>query len=264
MILEHSQIDRMSAAGNILGWVLSLVAQKATVGASTQELDRYAYELITSAGMRPAFMGYHGYRWATCLSPNDAVVHGIPGPETLSSGDLLGIDIGIHHVDIYVDAAQTVGIGTISRADKTLLAITRQALEAGIARIRDGVHLGDVQAAIGEKIEGRGFGIVRDLSGHGIGTKLQTEPRILNLGTPGTGPILKAGMAVAIEPMVTAGDWRVKVDPDGWTVRTLDKSRAAHFEHTVLVTKTGHRVLTKIPARASISSYARVLGHRKS
>jgi methionyl aminopeptidase len=260
MKLNEKQIHTMRRIGPLLGWVLALTAQAAKPGITLAALDAFAYERIKQARVKAAFLNYKGYRYATCLSLNDALVHGIPNNERIRTGDVLGIDIGVKDEGVYVDSAHTIIIGVRDAQDSQLLKVTESALMAGIAQVRDGVHLGDVQAAIAQVITKAHLGIVRDLCGHGIGPELQMEPRILNFGERGTGPILNAGMALAIEPMVTLGDWHVVTDPDGWTVRTADGKRAAHFEHTILVTQKGSEILTSRPQNATLSAYARVLG----
>lgn len=264
MILNPEQIKSMRAGGKVLGWVLALTAQKVAPGISTLELDRFAYRLIIESGMQPAFLGYQGYRFTSCISVNDVVVHGIPDQTLLQPGDLVGIDLGVLYQGIYTDSALTVAVGKPTSEDARLLAVTQEALGLGIAAVKPGVHLGDVQAALQKPVEAARFGIVRDLCGHGIGTGLQMEPRIPNFGTPGKGIILKPGMALALEPMVTRGNFAVTTAPDDWSVVTVDGSRAAHFEHTVLVTAAGVEVLTKRPPHATLNAYARVLGHRMS
>ncbi len=260
MILSQKQINAMRELGPLLGYILALTAQAAKPGVTLIALDTFAYARIKQARVKAAFLNHQGYRYATCLSRNDALVHGIPNNERIRTGDVLGIDIGLKNKGVFVDSALTIIIGKPRLEDARLLQVTESALMAGIAKVRDGVHLGDVQAAIADVITQARLGIVRDLCGHGIGPALQMDPRILNLGEIGTGPILAAGMALAIEPMVTLGDWHVVTDPDAWTVRTADGKNAAHFEHTILVTKKGAEILTKRPQNATLEAYARILG----
>lgn len=238
------ELTRMRRGGRIVAEVLSKVAAEATPGVSLGELNRMAEKLIRKRGATPAFKGYQGFPYATCLSLNEEVVHGLPRQYRLREGDLLGIDIGVLYQGLYADSALTVGIGEISEKDTRLLAVTDVSLWVGIRKIRPGRRLGDIQAAIQQYVEKTGFTIVRDLCGHGIGRSLQEDPQIPNFGKKGTGPVLKEGQTFALEPMVTFHSAHTATKPDGWTVVTLDGKNAAHFEHTVAVTKNGVEVLT--------------------
>jgi len=247
------EIKTMRQAGKHLARVLQVVIKAVRPGISTLELDQLAEKMILGLGAEPAFKNYapegldkNVYPATLCASVNSEVVHGIPmADKILADGDILGLDCGIKLNGYYSDMAVTVGVGKISAANKKLLQVTKKALSLGIKVIKDGVYLGDVSAAIQKYVEENGFSVVRNLSGHGIGKELHEEPSILNFGQPKTGPILKAGMALAIEPMVNAGSWKVATASDGWTVLTVDGANSAHFEHTILVAKNGADILTK-------------------
>jgi methionyl aminopeptidase len=243
-IKTKKEIEIMRAGGKIAARVLGMVGRAAQPRMTTKELDELATKEIEKAGAKPAFKGHRGYPAATCISINDTIVHGIPSEEKIKEGDLVGIDLGVLYKGFYTDTAKTVGIGKISKENQRLLDVTEISLVKAIRSIRPGIYLGDIQTLIQKEIESAGFGVIRDLSGHGIGKELQEEPSIPNFGEKGTGVILKEGMTIAIEPMVSQGDWHAKVLDDGWTVKTADGSNSAHFEHTILVTKNGAEVLT--------------------
>lgn len=245
-IKKDLEIEIMREGGKIAARILKLLGNQAKPGMKTIELDKIAVSEIKKANAKASFLGLAGYPFSICTSINQEVVHGIPSQKIIKDGDILGIDLGILYRGFHTDCAQTILIGKINFKQKQLIAITKKALEEGISIIREGIHLGDVQNRIQNIIEGAGYSVIRDLAGHGIGRSLQEPPSITNFGKKGTGPILKAGMTLAIEPMVSAGDFRVKVLSDGWTVVTLDGSLSAHFEDTVVVTKTGVEVLTRV------------------
>jgi methionyl aminopeptidase len=210
---------------------------------TTDELDRIAEAEIRRQGARPAFIGYRGYPKTLCTSVNDEVVHGIPGKRTLREGDVIGIDCGAVVSGYFGDAARTVGVGKIDLVTAELLEVTRKALDAGIAAARPGARVSDIGAAVEAVALVHGYGVVRDFVGHGVGTALHEEPQIPNYGPPGRGSLLKAGMVLAIEPMFNLGRAEVSVDPDGWTVRTRDRSTSAHFEHTIALEPGGAVIL---------------------
>jgi len=255
-IKTTEEIKTMRQAGKHLARVLQVVAKAVRPGISTLELDQLAEKTILALGAKPAFKSYlpegaagfdqNAYPATLCASVNNEVVHGIPrADKILATGDIIGLDCGLILDGYYSDAAVTIGVGKISAANKKLLEVTKKSLHLGIKAVKDGVHLGDVSATIQKHVEKNGFNVVRNLSGHGIGRELHEEPSILNFGQPSTGPILKAGMTLAIEPMVNAGSWKVKTTNDGWTIVTVDGANSAHFEHTILVTKNGAEILTK-------------------
>jgi methionyl aminopeptidase len=213
-------------------------------GVTTQELNELAEKYCIDNKAVPAFKGYGGFPFAICSSPNEAIVHGFANATPLRDGDILSVDFGVLYDGFYGDAAITLPVGTVDSEKMRLMEITEASLYAGLDKIRPGVHLSDVSAAVQQVAEGAGFSVVREFVGHGIGRKLHEDPQIPNYGKPGTGPILKKGMVLAIEPMINAGTRHVKVLSDGWTAVTKDNRPSAHFEHTVAVTADGYEVLT--------------------
>jgi methionyl aminopeptidase len=241
-----AEIERMAAAGRILAGCLAMLVREAKVGVSTKELDRLAEGYIRERGGVPAFKGYRGFPASICASPNDMVVHGIPGATRLKNGDILGVDVGVTHKEFIADAALTIPVGTISPQAVKLLQVTREALEKGIEQCRDGNRVGDISHAIQTHAEACGFSVVRSLVGHGVGRSMHEDPQVPNFGPPGRGPRLVEGMVIAIEPMVNIGGPEVEVGPDSWAVYTRDGSLSAHFEHSVAITRDGPRVLTRM------------------
>ncbi len=240
------EIARMRKVGQIVARLLAFLAQQVKPGIKTKELDRQALAFIKEAGAEPAFLGYRGFPGTVCISINDEVVHGIPGSRAIQSGDLVSIDAGAKLDGYYADAAITIGVGPIPSDAQRLVDVTRRSLEQGIAKATTSARLSDISHAVQSVIEPEGLGIVRDFVGHGIGRALHEDPAIPNFGPPNQGPRLKAGMVIAIEPMVTMGSHEVEVLSDGWTAVTKDHSLAAHFEHTVAVTERGPEVLTAL------------------
>lgn len=239
------EVARIREACLVVHEVLEELARAAVAGATTFDLDRIALERTRARGAAPAFLGYHGYPAALCISVNDEVVHGIPSPRrVLREGDIVGLDFGVVKDGFYGDAARTVAVGAVPEAAARLVEVTRDALAAGIAAARSGNRVGDIGAAVQALVEERGFSVVRDFVGHGIGRRLHEPPQIPNFGRPGTGETLRPGMVLAIEPMVNAGGPEVEVLDDGWTAVTGDGSLSAHFEHTVAVTENGPEILT--------------------
>ena len=245
-IKNKAEIEKMKKAGSIAALVLDTIKNEIKPGMTTTLIDQRAEEIILQNKAGFSFKGFGGYPAATCISINEEVVHGIPKNRTIEEGDLVGIDVGVNYQGYHADTAISVGVGKISQEKQKLLKITQESLGNGIALVKPGVHLGDIQAAIQATIESAGFGVIRDLSGHGIGTKLQEPPSIPNFGRAGTGLILREGMTIALEPMVSAGDYHIMIKADGWTVITADGSPSAHFEHTIAVTETGAEILTKL------------------
>jgi methionyl aminopeptidase len=249
-----AELDTMAAAGAIVADTLALLGEQIRPGVTTAELDEAADEFIRSRGGYPTFLGYPGpypYPASTCLSLNDVVVHGIPGDEALSDGDVLSVDVGVTYDGFVADSAHTFKVGhTDAEADR-LLDACDAALRAGIEKARAGAHLSDVSHAIQTVTEEAGFSVVRSLVGHGVGRNMHEDPQIPNFGEPGRGPTLAPGMTLAIEPMITAGGAEVVVRDDRWTIATQDGSLAAHFEHTVAVTDVEPRILTAAPVRVS-------------
>ena len=241
-----AEIEKMRISGAILRKVHNAIAPHVVPGASTMDLERIAVERIASLGAIAAFKGYHGFPAALCTSINQEVVHGMPNEKRiLKDGDILSIDCGCIVDGYYSDAAVTYGIGKVSVATQRLLDVTQASLEAAIHQCQVGGRLGDISFAVQQPCEAAGFGVVREFVGHGIGRSMHEDPQVPNFGPAGKGPRLKAGMVLAIEPMINAGKPEVKVLPDGWTAVTVDGSYSAHFEHTVAITKDGPLVLTR-------------------
>ena len=236
----------MREAGQVLVAAVRLCREMAKPGVSTLEIDQEVETVIRKAGARPAFKGYRGFPATVCASINDEVVHGIPAAHRrLKEGDIVGLDLGAIVDGYYADAAITLPVGEVTPEVQRLLDVTRESLELAIARTRPGNRLGDISDAVQRHVEAAGFGVVRAFVGHGIGRELHEDPQIPNFGEPGKGPLLRPGMVLAIEPMVTMGSWEVKILDDGWTAVTRDGSLAAHFEHTIAVTEHGPEVLTR-------------------
>ncbi len=236
----------MRRAGQVVREVLELVRSHVKPGATTLDLEKAAAGRLDELGVKAAFKGYHGFPCVLCASVNSEVVHGIPSPKrVLKAGDIVSLDFGAVVDGYYGDAAITVPVGAIDADTERLLAVTERSLDAGIAAVRPGATLGDVGAAVQGVVEAGGFSVVRDFVGHGIGVHMHEDPQVPNFGVKGRGMKLRAGMVIAIEPMVNAGKADVKVLGDGWTAVAADGSMSAHFEHTVAVTATGARVLTE-------------------
>ena len=243
------EIERMARAGEVVADTLALIGEHARPGVTTQELDELADEFIRSRGGTPTFKGYRGYPASICTSPNEMVVHGIPGPYTLKDGDILSVDVGVTLDGFVADSAYTFPIGDVSADAERLLEGCQAALAAGIEQCRVGNRLSDISHAIQVTTEEQGFSVVRSLVGHGVGRSMHEEPQIPNFGEPGRGPLLQPGMTLAIEPMITAGEAGVYTGDDRWSIYTRDDSLAAHFEHTVAVTDNGPRILTAAGVR---------------
>ena len=247
-VKTEAEIQAMREGGKMLAAVLETLRRKIKSGMTTKDLADVASRELKRLGGKPAFLGYEGFPDVLCVSVNDQVVHGIPSKKlTISDGDIVGLDFGVLHKDMITDAAITVIVGKPeSPRIKKLVDATEQGLMKGVDAIRAGVRVGDIASTIQGVLEQQGLGIVRDFVGHGVGHQVHEEPNIPNYGNPGTGPTLKAGMTIAIEPMATLGGGDVYVADDGWTVYTQDKSLSAHFEHTVLITEKGAEILTTI------------------
>jgi methionyl aminopeptidase len=246
MIIRKSprEIERMAAAGAIVGGTIAHVGSLLAPGITTDELDVAADEFIRERGGIPTSAGYKGYPKAICISPNEVVVHGIPGAFEVSEGDVVTIDVGVTLDGYIADGAYTFGVGEIDDATQRLLDVAQDALAAGIAEAIVGNRVGDVSHAVQTVVEAGGFSVVRSLVGHGVGRYYHEDPHIPNFGEPGRGPRLSEGMTIAIEPMITAGGPDIEVGADGWTITTEDGSMSAHFEHTVAITADGPRILT--------------------
>jgi methionyl aminopeptidase len=238
------EIEIMRRSGKITARVLTQLMKAARPGVTTGELDAMADRGIRERGGVPTFQGYHGFTGAICTSVNDEVVHGIPGSRVLRDGDLLSIDIGTTLEGYVSDSAVTVPIGTISTAARRLLDVTQECLMIGIERMQKGRHVGDIGAAVQAHAERHGYGVVRELVGHGVGREMHEEPQVPNYGKAGSGMVLRPGLVLAVEPMITQGAPGVQILEDGWTVVTADGKLAAHFEHTIAVTEEGPKILT--------------------
>lgn len=238
------EIETMRRSGKITAKVLADLMAAVRPGMTTGDLDAMAEKGIRELGGIPTFKGYHNYPSSICASVNDEVVHGMPGSRMLKEGDLLSIDIGTTFEGYVSDSAVTVPVGNISQAAQRLLTVTQECLMVGIAQMQAGNRLGDIGAAVQNHAESHGYGVVRELVGHGVGTAMHEEPQVPNYGKAGSGIELRPGLVLAIEPMITEGDFKVEILKDGWTVVTADGKLAAHFEHTIAVTEDGPKILT--------------------
>jgi methionyl aminopeptidase len=241
------EIEIMARAGRIVAGTLDLMREIVRPGMTTEDLDVAAEEYIRGHdGAVPSFKGLYGFPKTLCISIDEEIVHGIPSPRrVLAQGSIVSVDVGVHLDGFHADAAITVPVGEIGPEARRLLEVTQAALAAGIEEARLGNHVGDIGYAVQSVAEAAGFGVVRELVGHGVGQRMHEDPQVPNHGQPHRGPRLQAGMTLAIEPMITAGDYSTRTLDDKWTVVTADGSLAAHFEHTVAVTKDGPRILTK-------------------
>lgn len=246
ILKSKREILRMRAAGKITAAALAMLREQIKPGVTTGELDEMAFRFIRKNRGRPSFKGYRGFPASICTSVNEQIVHGIPGDRTLKPGDIVSVDLGVIYDGYQGDAAITVAVGEVDSVAQDLIAATEAALCVGIEQAHPGNRLGDVSAAIEREATARGFAVVREYVGHGIGRQMHEEPPIPNFGEPGQGPLLCRGMTMALEPMVSVGDWRTKVLPDKWTVVTADGGLSAHFEHTVSVTANGPEILTRL------------------
>ncbi|HEY96222.1 MAG TPA: type I methionyl aminopeptidase [Dehalococcoidia bacterium] len=246
IIKSAREIDIMRQAGRIVAIVLNELKSQVKPGVKTRVLDEIARRETEKLGAVPSFKGYHGYPASVCVSINDEIVHGIPGDRVMNEGDIVSIDFGVIYNDFQGDAAVTVGVGSITLEAEKLLETTEGSLIAGIRAARAGARLGDISSAIQDYAESRGYSVVREYTGHGIGRNMHEDPQIPNFGTPGQGPLLKKGMTLALEPMINIGDWRTRLEDDKWTVKTSDGSLSAHFEHTIAITDEGSEILTAL------------------
>jgi methionyl aminopeptidase len=245
---KADEIEKMARAGVILGECLEHLATTVRPGITTLDLDREADTFIRDHGCIPGFLGYYDFPNSLCVSVNDEVVHGIPGPRVVEEGDLVSLDCGLILDGWWADSGLSVGVGDISAEARKLLAVTEEALRRGLDAARSGNRIGDIGHAVQTYVESQGFGVVRQYVGHGIGRNMHEPPQVPNYGRAGTGNTLKPGYVLAIEPMVTAGSPDVKVLADQWTVVTVDKRLSCYFEHTVAVTEEGPQVLTRRPS----------------
>lgn len=239
-----SEVDVMRRAGRIVAGLLDHLVGLLRPGLRTKALDEIAMAYLAREGAQPAFLGYRGFPACICVSVNEEVVHGIPSPKkVLKEGDIIGLDFGVVLDGYFGDAAVTIPVGRISREARDLLSATRESLRRGIAAARPGRRLSDISAAVQRHAESHGYTVVREFVGHGIGTSLHEDPQVPNYGTPGSGPVLKEGLVLAIEPMVNIGGPAVRIHGDGWTASTLDGSLSAHFERSIAITEDGPLVL---------------------
>lgn len=234
----------MRRAGRITAQARALAGSMVAPGVTTLEIDQAVRRFIESQGAKPSFLGYAGFPGSACISVNEEVIHGIPGPRMLREGDIVSIDVGAFIDGFHGDCAATYPCGQVSDEAKKLIEVTQQSFWEGMKMIRPGARVTDISHAVQQYVEANGCSVVRDFIGHGVGAKLHEAPEVPNFGPAGHGPRLLPGMTIAVEPMVNAGDWRVKVLKDGWTTVSLDGSLTAHYENTVLITEEGYEVLT--------------------
>ncbi|OGY92768.1 MAG: type I methionyl aminopeptidase [Candidatus Komeilibacteria bacterium RIFCSPLOWO2_01_FULL_53_11] len=247
MVKTQEEIRIIAEGGKLLGAILEDVVSRIREEVTGHELAEFAARRMQEAGGKPAFVGYGTppYPAALCVSLNNCVVHGIPSDYAFQPGDIISLDIGMIYQGLYTDMARTVSLEPITQRERELIDTASQALDVGISEIRPGNTTGDIGYAIQQYVEGKGFGVVRDLAGHGVGHALHEKPEITNFGTRRSGTKLKTGMVLAVEPMITLGDWHVRIARDGWSVMTADGSKAAHAEDTIVVTDSGYEILTR-------------------
>ena len=244
-VKSPKEIEKMRKAGLITGGALVAAGEAIHAGMTTKELDTVVRKYITSHGAKPSFLGYGGFPGSACISINDVVIHGIPGPQVIKDGDIVSVDVGAYIGGFHGDSCKTFAVGEVSEEAKALMKSTEESLYLAISMVKPGVMLGDLGAAIQKYNEDNGYGVVREFVGHGVGRDLHEDPEVPNFGKAGHGVRLQAGMVIAIEPMITEGSPKVKVMGDGWTTKTADGKLSAHFEHTIAVTETGCIILTK-------------------
>lgn len=246
LIKKQSEIDQIRQSGQILAETISQLKSIVKPGVRTTELNQRAEELIDQAGAQPSFKNYRGFPAALCVSVNEVIVHGPPSDYKLKSGDIVSLDLGVFYQGFHSDMAVTVPVGSIDQTSQRLIYVTEEALMRGIEAVKPGGYLGDLGQAISSYVWEQGFDVVRELCGHGIGRSLHEEPDVLNFGKRGQGLMLRPGMVICLEPMVTVGRGRIKLGSDGLSYLTADGSRSAHFEHTVAVTEAGSEILTQL------------------
>ena len=243
-VKSPQELDSMRRAGKIVGNVIDLLKAAVAPGMTTKDLDKIAYKEITRQGAKPTFMGYHGFPASICTSVNEDIVHGIPGKRILQEGDIVKVDVGATIEGFIGDAAVSLPVGEVTPEAITLMMDTRMSLEEGIRAAQPGGRVGDIGAAVQAYGESRGYGVVREFVGHGVGRFLHEDPQVPNYGQAGMGPLLRVGMCIAIEPMFNLGDWHTKILDDDWTVITADGKLSAHFEHSIAITEDGPEILT--------------------
>jgi methionyl aminopeptidase len=246
-VKTESELDAMRTGGQMLAAILKGIKAQVAPDMTGLDVSDYAKRELKAYGAEPSFLGYSGrpnYPDVICISVNDEVVHGIPSERQFKDGDLISFDFGVTYKGMVTDSAFSMCIGKSTKTKQMLLKATERSMYAGIEQLKNGVRVGDIGSAVQKVLDAANVGIVRDLVGHGVGHSLHEDPNIPNYGVSGTGPTLKTGMTIAIEPMATLGDWHVKMHPDGWTISTVDGSLAAHFEHSILITEDGYEILT--------------------
>ncbi len=241
-----ADVEGIRSAGRIIHQIFQLLSERIKPGVSTWDLDQFIEKYIVSHGGRPAFKGYRGFPAASCISVNEEVVHGIPSEKkVLKEGDIVGVDIGVEKDSYYADAAYTFAVGQVSEEDERLMQVTHYALMRAIEKAKTARRIGDISYVIQRTVEREGFSVVREFVGHGVGFEIHEPPMVPNYGRPGTGEKIKPGLVLAIEPMVNAGTWEVVIDPhDNWTVRTKDRKKSAHYEHTIAILEGEVQILT--------------------
>ncbi len=244
-VKSNKEIAKMQKAGSITAGALIAAGEAIKVGMTTYELDKIIHRYITSHGAKPSFLGYGGFPGSACISINDEVIHGIPGPRKICEGDIVSVDVGAYIDGYHGDSCKTFAVGNISDEARALMTSTEESLYEAIKIAKPGMRIGDLSACIQQYNESRGFSVVRKFVGHGIGSELHEDPEVPNFGKAGHGPRLVAGMVIAVEPMINQGSFEVKVMPDKWTVKTVDGKLSAHFEHTIAITQDGAVILTK-------------------
>jgi len=244
-IYFEKEIRTIAEGGKILAKVIKKVSQCAKIGVATEDLDKVAEDLIFKYGAESSFKGFNGYPATLCVSINEDIVHGVPSKRKLKPGDIFTLDLGLKYKGYYSDMAITIILGKVDKRVKKLTKVTKKSLDLAIKQAKAGKHLGDIGWAIQSYVEKNGFNVIRELIGHGVGRKVHEAPEILNFGEKGEGVELKQGMVLAIEPMVSMGNWRIEKSKDGFAYKTIDNSLSAHFEHTIAITKRGPKILTK-------------------
>lgn len=246
ILKSREEIEKIRISSQIAAYVLDQLSKFVKPGIKTKQLDELAVKIFEEKGCKSAFKGYNGFPAHICVSVNDVVVHGIPNQYCLKEGDIISIDVGVVKDGFYGDVAGTFPVGKIDKEDDRLIKVTEEALLNSIQNARVGNRLFDISHAVETTVKKAGYSVVRDFVGHGIGQEMHEDPQVPNFGPPHTGPVLKNGTVLAIEPMVNRGTYKVKVEKDGWTVRTRDGERSAHFEHTIAILDSGAEILSKI------------------
>ena len=241
---SQREIEAMRRAGRLTAQARALAGSMVRPGVTTHEIDRAVRRFIESHGAKPSFLGYGGFPGSACISVNEVVIHGIPGPRKLEEGDIVSVDVGAFLGGFHGDCAATYPCGQVDEAAMELIRVTQQSFWEGVRLARKGSRVSDISHAVQAYVEAHGFSVVRDYVGHGVGRKMHEPPEVRNFGPAGHGPRLQPGMTLAVEPMVNQGDWQVKVLPDNWTVKTLDGRWAAHYENTILITEEEPEILT--------------------